>query len=224
MGWKDVLFPRMCVGCESWGAYICAACVNRFQLIYEPICPMCARPSTYGHTHARCLKPLSMHGLVAAFEYRGVLARILGKFKYALVKDMADTLVEVMVSMADMQALEAKEWSVVPVPLHSRRERWRGFNQAEVLASRLSAYGSWDLVDAALVRTRYTTSQMTLSRAKRLENLRGAFGKGAEAPKIVGRHVLLVDDVWTTGSTMRECTKVLKRVGAASVWGLVWAR
>ena len=111
---------------------------------------------------------------------------------------------------------------LVPVPLHPARQRERDFNQAEVLARLLAERAGKPLL-AALERTRYTTTQTQLDREERMENLRGAFRLRQHAT-VKGRHLLLIDDVFTTGSTVDECARVLQRGGAASVRVLTVAR
>ena len=105
--------------------------------------------------------------------------------------------------------------AIVPVPLHSTRLRERGFNQALLLAERLSARAAVPLLDG-LVRTRYTTTQTRLDRQERMDNLRNAF-RVRQSAAVQNRHLLLVDDVFTTGSTVDECARVLRLAGASSV-------
>jgi ComF family protein len=112
--------------------------------------------------------------------------------------------------------------ALVPVPLHPRRKRERGFNQAQSLCELLSQRAGLPLWPA-LERVRYTESQTRFSRAERLQNIRGAFRCAAPWP-IEDARLLLVDDIFTTGSTVDECARVLRRAGAASVRVLTVAR
>jgi ComF family protein len=112
--------------------------------------------------------------------------------------------------------------ALVPVPLHSARQREREFNQAEILARLLSKRSGIPLA-LCLQRTRYTTTQTRLDRHERMENLRGAF-RVRHTPSVTGRHLILIDDVFTTGSTVEECARVLRAAGAASVRVLTVAR
>lgn len=227
MGFLDWLFPRRCVGCGAGGGYICPVCVNQIRVQDDQICPICERRNLYGMAHAGCLKAWSMDGVVRLFRHTGVMRRIVTKFKYRFITDLADTLVESMISMGDWGVLPGRVWVVVPVPLHASRFKWRGFNQAEVLGERTARYFGWKYASKALVRTRSTKSQMTLPRKERLENVKNAFDLNVRLNetryKLNGKAILLVDDVWTTGATMRECAKVLKRAGAKMVWGVTVA-
>ena len=111
---------------------------------------------------------------------------------------------------------------VVPGPLHPRRERERGYNQALLLASALCKLTGWPLRARVLRRTRYTSQQTRLSANQRRDNVRGAFAPAGE--NLEGQHLLLVDDVMTTGATVSECAKVLKKSGASRVSVLTLAR
>jgi ComF family protein len=119
--------------------------------------------------------------------------------------------------------LSTREFDIiVPVPLHPTRRRERGFNQARLLAELLSARISIRCKEV-LKRIRYTTTQTALDRAERIENLHNAFRLRKNAD-VRGLHVLLIDDVLTTGSTLSECARVLKRAGAISVYAATAAR
>jgi len=227
MGVMEVLFPKTCVGCGKWGGYLCGECVDRLEVKKKFGCPMCGKGSMLGMTHGRCRRKLGMDGLVSVLKYRGLGKRMIGKLKYKLVRDLFDEVLEIVVSLGDFEALERRNWVVVAVPLHPRRERWRGFNQAEELAKKLANYFDWEWKRELLKRKKYTKLQVELKGDERRENVRGVFRisnklQGA-SNKIKGKDILLVDDVWTTGATMRECAKILKRKGVKKVWGLVVA-
>lgn len=111
---------------------------------------------------------------------------------------------------------------IIPVPLHKRRQRWRGFNQAEIIARQLSACFCLDLTLNQLVRQRYTKPQAKLNTLRRWQSIKGSFSwQGAS---LNNQTVFLIDDVATTGATLNECARILKQAGADKVWGLVIAR
>lgn len=147
---------------------------------------------------------------------------IIRKFKYTFIRDLTNLLVELMISAADYSLLFSHQWTLIPVPLHRSRQRWRGFNQAEVLARGLTDAWDWLFRADLLIRIRATEPQMTLSGRRRKDNLHNAFviEKGAVVPQ----QVLLVDDVATTCSTLNECARVLKKAGVKEVWGLTLAQ
>jgi len=113
---------------------------------------------------------------------------------------------------------------LIPVPLHSRRQRWRGFNQAELLGKILAEKFNWQVRTDILVRHKHTKPQVDLKGKERKNNIRGAFKITPKAKIKNLKKVWLFDDVWTTGSTLRECGQVLKRAGVRKVWGLTLAR
>ena len=112
---------------------------------------------------------------------------------------------------------------LAPIPLSKSRERWRGFNQATLLANELSRFLKIPLLNNNLIKIKKTQPQVELKREQREENIKGAF-KLKNPQKVRGKRIFLVDDVFTTGSTMEECARVLKKAGGKEVWGIVVAR
>ncbi len=215
------LFPKKCIGCGELGSYLCPDCINTFSPLFNLYCPACRRPSLYGHTHPRCKVHCSLDGLISCYAYAGLMPKIVTKFKYVFVKDLADTLTELILSKADHPQLFLHSWTIVPIPLHISRKKWRGFNQAEVIAERLALGWGWEYQNRLLVRHKKTNPQMKLTGAIRRQNLSQAFSVTA---KHVPKQILLIDDVATTCSTLNECAKVLRRAGAKEVWGLTLAQ
>lgn len=222
----DILFPKKCVGCGKVGKYVCSECeVGLWE--EEQICPICARNSRYGLPHKYCHEPYSLDGLTCLWAYEGLAQKIIKKAKY---KYFYDVLGELLVHGSEfidrpefnyfLKFLETKP-VVVPVPLHPKRLRERGFNQAEMIAKMFSQIWHLELNDC-LIRVKDTGHQTGRGRDERLGAVKDAFQlktKG-QLPKAI----LLVDDVWTTGATMNECCKILKKAGVKKVWGLVLAR
>ena len=214
------------MGCGLWGDYLCSGCVNKLRPAMQ-VCPTCGRGSIYGVVHTKCRSRYGMDGVVRVVAYRGIVRRIIAKIKYRLVADMVGTVVETVVSLSDLAPIDQKKWLVVPVPLSAARKRWRGFNQAEEIGRRVAAEFGWDYGEV-LVRVVDTKPQVSMKdREKRLANVKGAFEISNKLQvtsyKLGQKNILLIDDVWTTGATMRECAKVLKRAGVGEVWGLAAA-
>ena len=130
---------------------------------------------------------------------------------------MTQTLTELAISQLQHPILFKNRWTMVPVPLHVSRLKWRGFNQAELLANGLALAWAFDLNTHLLIRKKATEPQMKLSGIKRKHNLQGAF-EVVKTP--LPSWILLVDDVATTCSTLNECAVALKKAGAKEVWGL----
>lgn len=166
---------------------------------------------------------------VAYGGYDGGLRDLIHLLKYQQVRPAAGVLgrmlAEAIVGLET--TLPAGEIAVVPVPLHVRKRTQRGFNQSELIAcaalKQLARPERFQISTSALVRCRETGSQVGLTRHQRRENLRGAFAV-ADPERVAKRDILLVDDVFTTGTTASECARVLRRAGANRVWVATVAR
>jgi ComF family protein len=214
----DFLFPRRCLGCGQWGNYFCQECVKKIKLVENQVCPVCRKPAVRGRTHPRCQTRYSLDGLVSVFAYEGIIKKAIGKLKYKFITDLAEELIELVPKQKFQLVI------FVPVPLHPRRQRWRGFNQAELLGRMLAEKSGWGVKTDVLERHKHTKPQVDLKGKERKKNIRGAFRLKPKAKVKKQVKLLLFDDVWTTGSTMKECGQVLKRGGAKEVWGLTLAR
>jgi ComF family protein len=178
-------------------------------------CPVCRRLE----------RPFSR--AIAYGSYEGGLRELIHLLKYNGVRPAASVLGRMLAeAVAALEpAFEQAKVLVIPVPLYATKRRQRGFNQAELIvrAALKHQVGRFELATDILRRTRDTHSQIGLTSHQRRENLRGAFAV-ARAAEITGREVLLVDDVYTTGTTATECARVLRRAGASQVWVATVAR
>ena len=161
-------------------------------------------------------------------SYEGGLRELIHLLKYDQVRPAANVLGRMLAeAVSDLQPLFAdRPVLVVPVPLHTRKFRQRGFNQAELIARsalKLLSGAGLQLSPDVLERKRETQSQIGLSRHQRRENMRGAFAV-AQRLEVAGREILVVDDVFTTGTTVAECARVLRRAGASKVYVATVAR
>jgi len=226
----DLLFPRKCLGCGKIGSYFCSDCLNFVLLKDERICPMCGKGSLGGLTHPGCRRLFGLDGLTSIFTYKGVIERAIKKLKYKFVSDLASDLVELFLSFCGEDKVfsdfcRQEEVVLVPIPLHSRRLRWRGFNQAELLGGLIAKNLGIKFGPDLLLRIKDTKPQVELDKKSRRQNIRHAFVLNKNLKfKIKNLRFILFDDVWTSGATLREAGKVLKRNGARKVWGLTLAR
>jgi ComF family protein len=227
----DLCFPILCFGCGTEGEWLCRDCRRRVPLRLEQRCPSCRKRITpSGETCAECSEKYALSGLFAAAYYRvPVISRALHACKYRFLPKVALPLTEVLADAIDRNGLLLPD-IIIPVPLHRRRLRFRGFNQSAIIAGHLAdclAPGlDIPIREDILIRKRHTRPQMkTTSRAERLHNLKDAFALARGKKKdILGKDVWLIDDVATTGATLEACAKALKKSGARSVFGIVIAR
>lgn len=186
----------------------CAACDARIRLL-STFCSPCAQ------TVAR----LTSNGagtLVAPFVYGGAVARAIVRMKYERRPDLARPLADLLWRQMEPMAQALRGAIVVPVPLHPSRLAERGFNQAALIGNRISRRLGAQFRPLALRRIRQTLPQATLDQTARDSNVADAF-VAREPRRVIGRHVVLVDDVTTTGATLNACTRALFGVGAAAV-------
>ena len=223
----DLIFPKRCVNCGRFGQYICATCrrLVRPIAINESICPVCERSAIDGATHPRCKSRYSLDGLTVFFHYDGPIRHAVKSLKYRHVSDLALEFVSLIPSvlLSHIQTVIGGQATLIPIPLHTARLRARGYNQAEVLGRIVALRLLMPIHTDILYRTRATVPQVaTKSRKERLRNMNGVFG--LKQVSIAGKTIVLFDDVFTTGATMRSAAQVLKKHGAKRVWAITMAR
>jgi ComF family protein len=226
-----LLIPARCVLCGTIGPEnVCAPCGVRLERV-GPCCARCGRQRSTewaspdcGECHA---KPLGVAQARSMLLYNAAGRELLAAFKFNrreaagawLARQFADFARPGLAALYTLGGVAPA--LVVPVPIHAQRRRERGFNQAEALAAAVGAQLGLPCRPGLLERTRPTPTQIGLTAAQRLANVRGAFAVPAAAqPQLAGRCVLLVDDLMTTGATLRACALALRRGGASSVLGL----
>ncbi|MBI2593760.1 ComF family protein [Candidatus Daviesbacteria bacterium] len=226
----DLLFPKTCIGCGRFGGYFCTNCAGEIKQT-ELVCPFCERASLGGAVHAVCKRRFGLDGLWSLGVYQGSLRVAIQKLKYRWVREMAKDLIDITLEywvknppilLDRIKKDQGKAWVISAVPLHPARQKWRGFNQSELLA-KLFAQNLGLTYQNTLKRIRNTKPQIKLLSAERKQNIKNAF-ELAISRQLSDVSILLVDDVWTTGSTLKECCYVLKRNGVKSVWALTIAR
>ena len=217
----EIIFPIRCVGCGEEGEWFCGNCVRKIQLNQKQFCPICWRENFGGKICVRCESPLAGIRVAASYEKNPELAKAVKTLKYKFSENLAENLAAILARSVSQKNYES-ERIISFVPLHKKRLKWRGFNQAELLAKKVSANLNLPLEDL-LIRTKNTPPQAKLNCAERIQNLKNAFEVSPEL-SVKNKTVILVDDISSTGSTLIECAKVLKKAGVGEVWGLVLAR
>jgi ComF family protein len=239
-GWVvDWLYPPRCRACAGRihgrdAEYFCPRCWEQIQLVCHPLCNRCGRPfpdaAGEDHTCAVCLARSPQFVAARAWACypreeleEHPLRRVVQKFKYGRKVSLGKPLGQLM-ARGCREFLDGFQADlIVPVPLHRKRLRWRGFNQSLVLARQIGR--AYDIpVDAFVLRRNHETAPQTqLDEDARRRNVRGAFALKPDR-SVDGKSVLLVDDVYTSGATVNECSRILKRNGAKQVFVLTLAR
>lgn len=226
----DLLFPKKCVRCKKVGEYICADCFARISFDTSLICLVCGKSSIEGLTHPNCKGKITIDGAFCGVVYQDIIRKLLYQFKYQpYLTDLQPILTELLYEsliqqQAFMQALETRP-VLIPIPLSVKRLRQRGYNQAELYAKGLAKKLGLD-IQHQLIRSKNTKPQFGLSREDRQENMKDAFAFNDKGLRINDKTktAFLVDDILTTGSTLYEAAKILKKNGFEKVWGVTFAR
>lgn len=230
----DALFPPRCAACGgppgdgpdlTW----CRACFEELAFVTSPLCPCCGRPYAFtddmpDHLCGECLRGrFRFDAARSAAIYQGAVRRGILQLKFGGKLHWAPALGKLTALHAETRRILDRADVILPVPMHLRRVRRRGFNQAVLLARFAGRLSSRPVAVNALARARFTKPQTRLSRDDRLRNVRGAF-MVARPEAISGKAVVLLDDVFTTGTTLSECADAVKEAGAVWVGAVTVAR
>lgn len=232
----DILFPRQCLVCAEEGRYLCLTCESFLDPFEFFLCPVCSKKIPEGKICKNCRgnSDILLSRFFTLFPYHNPFVKTLiqrAKYKpwYAkeILEETANLLVEFLRyhKFHDSILPYQKKGGlmILPVPLHKTRIRSRSFNQAEVIGSIIAKAFSLPFSNNLLMRTRNTESQTKINPLERKINVHGAF-QIALSEQIAGKIVILVDDVFTSGATMNECAKILRKAGAKQIWGITLAR
>lgn len=221
----DLVLPARCPVCKQPVTCadrlgICTACQEGLPLLISPVCTTCGIPldgAGPDHPCGRCIShPPSYVAARAAMRYEGSCKDLIHRFKYNHKSHLRRPLGLIMADHLAGFAADCKPDLLLPVPLHLSRLRSRGFNQSVLLAELLADHWQLPLLRDGLIRTRPTPPQVELTQEQRRCNLKDAF-QVRQADQIKKRHIMLVDDVFTTGSTLQACADALLDSGCLSV-------
>jgi predicted amidophosphoribosyltransferase len=206
----DLFFPKKCLGCGKSDTYLCTDCFNKIE-----INPIAEHPDNIG-----------LNKLISATNYTNPLMRELIKsFKYHFVQELSEPLSQLLIKTLKTfdTSLKVFNFVIIPIPLHEHRLRYRGFNQAELLAKQVANHFNLLIKTNILKRIVPTGPQANIKNInKRKNNIENVFSTMSGA--VEGKNILLIDDVATTGATLIEAAKVLKSNGAREIWALVVAK
>ena len=225
----DTIFPINCIVCGVENYWLCEVCSKKIKLRDQQFCPLCEKIITPdGQACFACKKKSALSGILVAASYQDpIISKAVHLFKYRFIKELSKPLATLIVRAIQSYELPLPEL-IIPIPLHPRRLRWRGFNQSTLLAKdvaeNLLPDSPLTICTTALVRNRYTLPQMSLrSLHDRNLNISNAFTV-SDVSAIENKRILLVDDIATTGSTIFECARILKAAGAKEIYATVIAR
>ncbi|MFQ6027506.1 MAG: ComF family protein [Dehalococcoidia bacterium] len=216
----ELLFPMQCLGCGREATALCDTCMAALPRLKPPYCEKCSQPDVTGVCHWCSESPLLTDGIHSVCLLEGVARESVHSLKYRNVRTLAPYLGRLLAEHLEAHPLPTEV--IVPVPLHPKRLRDRGYNQAGLLAQELSKLTGIPLDEEMLVRSKNSPSQVrSATREQRQSNVEDGFHALGDPN---GKGVLLIDDVATTGSTLSACAGALKQAGARSVWGLTLAK
>lgn len=218
----NLLFPQWCIGCGREGEVICHSCRSSLPRVMPPLCPRCGRPQANGTLCSSCVSwQAEIDGIRSPFRFDGVMRQVIHQLKYRNLKVLAAPLAQLLRDYLTTNPVPGEV--LVPVPLHRKRLKERGYNQSGLLARELGKPIHLAVVDDCLIRRHPTLPQARTSTVdERQHNVADAFTCCDQ--RLQNKQVLLIDDVATSGATFNACAAALKAAGATSVWGLALAR
>ncbi len=208
----DLLFPIQCLGCGQYDEWLCCDCFKKIKFGSD------LTPSLLKN-----YKPYLEDVWVATDYSQKIIQRALQNYKYNFIIELGRPLGQLLVEYLKTSNKNINFDFIVPVPLAKKRLVWRGFNQAEILAKTVGDFLGLPVATKLIFRKKYTRPQVGLAAKDRRLNVSGIFDL-KQNQHILDKNILLIDDVVTTGSTLGECAKVLKKAGAKRIYGLVVAQ
>ena len=234
----DLLFPVRCLIClksspptEGQEDYVCSSCLEKVKFKVEPECTFCSSRSLNGQTCPFCRQDHYLDFLWAAADYEeSIVKKALWAFKYRFIKDLQMPLANLLEDYLRRKKIDKllenyhQQILLVPIPLHQRRFNWRSYNQSQLLAQSLAKKFNLKMENNVLLRLKHKTPQAELKdKRERTRNSKNIFAC-PRSDLVQGKVVILVDDISTTGSTLDEAARILKKSGAEKVIGLVVAK
>lgn len=237
----NTFFPKFCFSCQKEGSFLCPDCKHLLEILEYDYCLCEKNPTrlflnqsnnqTIQQAHGKCPKcqDKKLSGLYFALPYKNnVIKKIIKNFKYQpFIKELSITLAEIIAEHFILTKKNTNDiWEnsvLIPVPLYIKKQKNRGYNQSEELALELSKIIQVPVVPDVLLKIKETFAQAKLTKEQRMKNLKNTFIV-KNLNKIKNKKVFLIDDIYTTGSTITECAKTLKNNGVKQVWGICIAR
>lgn len=227
----DLLFPKFCLGCGYAGVYICKSCQNKLKPIEIDVCLSCKKPSLYGLTHQNCIKKYNVDGFLSLYYYNPILKNIIKNIKYRLATEVWQEFYKIIephtISKLDFYKKMSRDLIIQPIPLSKTKYNERGFNQAFLISKFFQEFLHFKIVNL-LVRKKESSSQaQTKNKMARYLNIKGSFvinPNGKDVINPTSTNIVLIDDVVTSGSTVKEASMILKKAGAKKIYVLALAK
>jgi len=217
----DYIFPKKCLGCAKEGEYVCSACFAKIKYLESFSCFFCHEENLSAGVCLACQQKYNIDQAVAVAPYKNNLAgQMVENLKYNYIEELAEKLAALVITqIKDLElGKRISEYTLVPIPLHKKRLAERGFNQAEKISQIIAEKYDLPLALDLLKRVKNTYQQAKLTREQRLVNLNNAFSLNLN--KKLPEKIILFDDVFTTGATLSQAAKVLKKAGVKKVIAL----
>ncbi|MEK7167035.1 MAG: ComF family protein [Patescibacteria group bacterium] len=223
----DLLFPIECVGCQKEDLWLCEECFKKINLNLKNFCPICKKPARMGCICQQCLFHSCLKNIFVASSYEEkILKQAIHTFKYQYIQALAKPLGKIIINFlyqSKLNFLFDNSYFLIPIPLYRKRFFQRGFNQSELLTQIIAQEFKISVINNVLKRKRNTKSQTKLKEKERRKNIKNAFI--CIQPEIIkNKNIILFDDVLTTGSTLKEAARALKKSGAKEIIGLILAK
>ncbi len=217
----DIIFPKKCISCGREGQYLCEDCLS-----LVPINPFkyCLCEKMEKRNKCEQCKNKYLDKILSATSFNNKIVKdAIYKLKYGYIEDLSIPLSFLVLShLKTIDCQINNDFILIPVPMYIKKKKKRGFNQSEEIAKLISELTGIK-ISTSLIKTKGTKPQMELNRKERIENIKNCFAI-TDKKEVENKTILLLDDVYTTGTTMNECAKILKENGAKEVWGLSVAR
>lgn len=218
----ELLFPKKCCYCKKSGYNICPNC---FQFIIDKTksyqkCSKCHKPSFNGLTHSSCL-PFALDGVHVLYQYSPITKALLSEYKYKFIKELETSIIDLFLKGLENNDLldywKKNKFCLIPVPSFKTKNNWRGFDSLMEVSKIIGQKTGLNLSDNSLTKVKWTKQQAGLSKKERKHNIKDAYQISG---KEILKNVLIVDDVYTTGSTLEQIAKLFKKNNSSKVWGL----
>lgn len=218
----DLIFPKICLGCGKGGFYICPNCASK-MVLSSLVCPYCEKASIDGITHVKCARKFGLDGLISIWKYEGIIRKALISLKYKYATEVGKEITHYLLLILNKMFIPPA-FCLAPIPMFWYKQNIRGFNQSVELGKEVANCINCKFVPDLIIKKRSTISQVELKGNERRRNLRNVFSLNPNYNLDDLNSVILFDDVFTTGSTLMEAARVLKKAGVQKVWGLTIAR